>query len=167
MWERLQQKHTLCGPERELALTTTIKSRAELDREGRDFRRAIEVWIALHPGVNLSTNVCDPERGRFPLDCCKATSLMFGQHLLPSVGAARLHLVNGVRDGESHLWLQCDEFYVDLTADQFDDQDEQVLVVPVDSCEWHSTFRPWSVWPFELRKDHAFVQYADEVSKLM
>ncbi len=138
-----------------------------LYRAGCHFREALESWLAQHPEVNLSTNFIAPTRGTFPLDCCKATSLMFGQHLLRSIDSSRLKLVNGWRDEQSHLWLQCDDIFVDLTADQFDDQDHRVLVVPVASCIWHSTFRPWSDWPFELRKDHVFSNCALEVLRMM
>ena len=70
----------------------------------------------------------------------------------------------GERNNESHGWLIYDGRIVDLTADQFDDEERKVIVEPVEDSEWHQSFGEPSVDPFNLRRDHDFVQVAAEIA---
>ena len=59
----------------------------------------------------------------------------------------------GQRRGKSHAWLWRGELVVDITADQFEDQDSPVIVTR--NSIWHSTFR-------DIREGSAyFDQYGD------
>ena len=46
----------------------------------------------------------------------------------------------GLRDGCSHAWIQREGLIIDITADQFDDVTEPVIVS--DSSPWHDSFEP-------------------------
>lgn len=113
--------------------------------------------------MNLSTNFFNPTRGRFPLDCCKACSFMFGEYLSLTEGAEELRYVWGRRGTETHGWLEYGNLIVDFTPDQFPDQDEQVIVAAVGASPWHDTFASQESTPFSLKRSHPFVRYTREV----
>lgn len=58
---------------------------------------------------------------------------------LESNGEANFGYALGMRAGGSHAWLARSELIVDITADQFDDQDAPVIVTR--QSPWHATFR--------------------------
>lgn len=91
-------------------------------------------------GAILRSN---PRTGRlitlreFPVGACGDASLLLAKYLQVK-GCGRSHYVVGKRNGLSHAWLQLGDFTIDITADQFDDQDAGVIV-SADSV-WHSSF---------------------------
>lgn len=127
------------------------------------FRTGLERFLVRRPDVNLSTNFLNPTRGRFPLDCCKASSFMFGEYLSLTEGAEDLRYVWGCGRAETHGWLEYRNLIVDITPDQFPDQHERIIVAPVGTSPWHSTFANQQSTLFSLKRSHPFVRYTREV----
>jgi hypothetical protein len=73
----------------------------------------------------------------FPHGACGDASLLLAKYLQVS-GLGRSAFVVGHRDGQEHAWLQLHDFTVDITADQYKDQDAAVIVA--DDSSWHSSF---------------------------
>ncbi len=142
-------------------------SKTDLETEAIKFRSALESFLQLHPEINLSTNIFDPTRGQFPLDCCKATAFMFGHHLSATVRRAELTYVWGQRGQDTHGWLQHNGYIIDLTADQFEDEGRPVVVEKVNASPFHDSFKPHRICAFDLNAGHNFERYADEVATLM
>lgn len=74
----------------------------------------------------------------FPRGACGDASLLLAKYLQVK-GCGRSHYVLGKRGGRTHAWLQLEKFTIDITADQFEDQDAGVIV-STDSA-WHSSFQ--------------------------
>ena len=140
-------------------------SKPALDAIGQRFRRAIELWLAENPETVLSTNFAAASVAAFPIDCCKATSYMLGHYLSRTIGVEHLPYVWGTRDGDTHGWLCCDGYFIDLTGDQFPDQPHPVVVACQEESQWHWTFLPHKMYEFSLRSDSPLVGYATEVAK--
>jgi hypothetical protein len=103
--------------------------------------------------VQLATAFCDaieradrPRLGitfeSFPCGSCGDASLLLA-HFLGEHGFADVTYVLGERgqvnvDWTSHAWLRVDGFIVDITADQFPDMDQRVIVAR--DSPWHDTF---------------------------
>ncbi|MGD0278201.1 MAG: hypothetical protein ABSC11_02715 [Smithella sp.] len=95
-----------------------------------DFRNAIEV--------------CAPSLGiifeSFPRGSCGETVLLLGTYLIEQgLGEFQYMLVDyGIRkdlNWSSHAWLQLDNLVVDITADQFPEITEKVIVQ--EFSKWH------------------------------
>ncbi|MBK1688899.1 hypothetical protein CKO37_15505 [Rubrivivax gelatinosus] len=74
----------------------------------------------------------------FPGGACGDTSLLLGQYLLDR-GCGPFRYVEGRRGDHHHSWLQQGSLVVDITADQFPDCDEAVIVLR-DGSPWHERF---------------------------
>lgn len=74
----------------------------------------------------------------FPTGACGDASLLLAKYLQVN-GCGRSHYMVGKRKGRTHAWLQLADFTIDITADQFEDQDAGVIVT-TDSA-WHSSFQ--------------------------
>lgn len=133
------------------------------------FRRGLKEYFRLHPEITFSTNFMDPLRGKFPTDHCKAASHAFASYLIDELHYLKsdISYVWGKRGSETHGWLQCGDLFVDLTADQFSDNQNPVFIISAESSEWHATFNPFRRSPFDLREDHPIRELAKEVSKLI
>lgn len=94
----------------------------------RNFRDAIERTPADQLPISLQT---------FPAGACGDATLLLG-HYLKAQGLNAFDYVLGERDGHSHAWLQRGSLIVDITADQFDEVHEPI-VVSTDSL-WHGSF---------------------------
>ena len=73
----------------------------------------------------------------FPRGACGDAALLLAKYL-ENNGHIGLAYVLGMRGGGSHAWLKRDCLVVDITADQFEDQ-LQPVIVEIDS-EWHESF---------------------------
>ena len=79
----------------------------------------------------------------FPRGCCKAAAILLARHLAESGLGKSISLVLGTRQDSktrvaTHAWLRIDGLIVDITADQFNDVTERVIV---SSCNpWHDQF---------------------------
>lgn len=73
----------------------------------------------------------------FPRGACRDASLLLAKYLqVNNCGSA--FYVLGERQGQDHAWLQLGGLTIDITADQFADQDAAVMVTSDSS--WHSSF---------------------------
>lgn len=73
----------------------------------------------------------------FPRGACGDAALLLAKYL-ENNGCGKFQYMLGQKNGYSHAWLQQDDIIVDITADQFHDQDSPVIVTRDDS--WHSEF---------------------------
>lgn len=83
----------------------------------------------------------------FPRGSCGDAALMVGKYL-DVHGHGGFFYVVGFRNDQSHAWLQRRGLVVDITADQFEDQPNSVIV-STDSA-WHRTFRKENEHPSDL-----------------
>ena len=107
--------------------------RARLFELASAFRAAIE-------GADRSALVFPFDQ--FPDGCCGDTAQMLG-HFLIAHDIRDVRYMSGERgqpgnDWKSHAWLRVDGFIVDITADQFPEMDEPVIVAA--NSPWHGTF---------------------------
>lgn len=75
----------------------------------------------------------------FPHGCCGVTSRALTVYLC-SMGV-HAKFVSGVRPGESHAWVEVGQYILDITADQFDEIAEAVIVRKKSECAIHAAFR--------------------------
>jgi hypothetical protein len=103
---------------------------AQARRLAQRFRRAIE------DGTPLAHDIVFE---RFPAGSCGDTALLLGRFLREH-GARDIRYVLGKRrqgdDWGSHAWLTVDGLIVDITADQFDEVDDPVIVAVASA--WHA-----------------------------
>lgn len=144
-----------------------IADRAELEYGAWKFRKSLESYYRNNPEVNHSTNYFNIDRGKFPLDHCKAASFMFGHYLLKFCNANRdrLFYVWGVRDEETHGWIQYEQWFVDLTADQFEDEIREVIVANAEKSPWHQTFKGHSKRKIYLEQDDELKLVSEEIGR--
>jgi hypothetical protein len=93
-----------------------------------DFRQAIKRC----PCGNLPIAFRD-----FPHGACGDATLLLAKYLEDS-GHTGFVYVLGMRNGGSHAWLRRDRLVVDITADQFEDQNRSVIVEM--ESKWHELF---------------------------
>src|ERR1700742_3783537 len=74
----------------------------------------------------------------FPRGACGNTSLLLAKYLQHS-GFGLFNYVCGNRGEQGHAWLQKGKLIVDITADQFEEIQESVLVT-IDR-HWHKQFK--------------------------
>lgn len=73
----------------------------------------------------------------FPRGACGDASLLLAKYLQAN-SCGIPHYVLGRRAGEGHAWLELHEYVIDITADQFADQDAGVIVSK--ESNWHKSF---------------------------
>jgi hypothetical protein len=73
----------------------------------------------------------------FPHGACGDAALLLAKYLQEKE-YGNFDYVLGEREGCSHAWLQRESLIIDITADQFDDQ-QAAVIVTVDHS-WHSLF---------------------------
>jgi hypothetical protein len=78
----------------------------------------------------------------FPTDSCSDASILLGTYFKDN-GIDGFILIKGKRgEGstlETHYWLEKGHTLVDITADQFADINEEIVITEVDS-RWYATF---------------------------
>jgi len=72
----------------------------------------------------------------FPRGCCGDSSELLSKFLFDK--GFETNYVWGMHRGQSHAWLEYHDYYIDITADQFNDIDERVMITLDKS--WHSKF---------------------------
>ena len=73
----------------------------------------------------------------FPVGSCGDASLLLAK-FLQEKGYSGITYVCGWKNRQSHAWLEVDDVVIDITADQFRDDMEPVIVTQDRS--WHSQF---------------------------
>lgn len=122
------------------------------------------VW-KIASAVRQAIESCAPTElpwSSFPRGACGDTSLVLGQ-VLEDEGFPGFMYICGKKykdDGRetSHAWLQNGQLIVDITADQFPDV-HQPVIVTIDS-EWHRKWEPEKPQPGSVR------QYGSQVPHL-
>ena len=74
----------------------------------------------------------------FPTGACGDSTLLLGKFLEQN-GFVDFDYVFGEQAGKSHAWLQKASLVVDITADQFNDNDHSVIVER--DSTWHTLFK--------------------------
>jgi hypothetical protein len=97
--------------------------------EALKFRRAIEECDKTRLPVSFIS---------FPKGSCGDASLILA-HYLKEKGLGEFDYILGGRMGKSHGWLKQAEFIIDITADQFEDNNEKVIVTV--NPKWHNEFK--------------------------
>lgn len=141
--------------------------REAIESEAARFRTATEDYVRRHPDDRFTTDFANPFRGSFPVGCCKSTSWMLGHHLTRLGEAGEISFVSGRRAQETHIWLVVDGFIVDLTADQFADENRPVIVVATGESAWHDTFKPHRSFPFNVPSHHPSYIRSVKITALM
>lgn len=110
----------------------TVQEELDLDRikhlAGR-FRKAIEACDQAH----LPSTFLD-----FPAGACGDATLLLGKYLEQN-GFGHFDYVFGAQAGKTHAWLQKADLFVDITADQFADNNQRVIVEY--GSAWHGLFQ--------------------------
>jgi hypothetical protein len=73
----------------------------------------------------------------FPRGSCGDTSLFLGKYLKEN-GFGPIDYVAGMRGTQSHAWLELNSFIIDITADQFCEGLDPVVVTR--NRSWHNHF---------------------------
>ena len=73
----------------------------------------------------------------FPNGACGDASLLLGDYLY-SIGYSQVAYVSGWRNNQSHAWIEIDDVIIDITADQFSEKKDAVIVTTDKS--WHNQF---------------------------
>ena len=74
----------------------------------------------------------------FPNGCCGDTALLLGKYLHEK-GFGIPYYVSGWMGKKSHAWLELDGLIIDITADQFENISETVIVVR--ESDFHEEFK--------------------------
>jgi hypothetical protein len=97
--------------------------------------------------LNLRTEILKGEiphyiLNDFPSGCCGFVSEMFLMPRLLNAGFISTKYVGGRKNekGESHAWLEYKDYIIDITADQFPEITEPVLIIKKEASEFHKQF---------------------------
>jgi len=101
----------------------------KLKQLATEFRLAIEKCQGVRTIIVTFSN--------FPRGSCGEASLFLAKYLEEN-NCGCFNYILGDREGRSHAWLEQGDVIVDITADQFDDNDQPVIVTV--NHNWHSQF---------------------------
>jgi hypothetical protein len=93
------------------------------------FRRAIEATAPASLPVTFH---------RFPSGACGDATALLGQYLIDN-GIEPVEYICGLKGGRSHAWVRVGDIVADITADQFPDVNEPVIVTR--DLAWHQKYR--------------------------
>lgn len=117
----------------------------------REVARAVRCAIERAPRDKLPITFAS-----FPRGSCGDTALVLGTYLAADCGIPGFQYVCGDRGSKlddtwsSHAWLECNGLVVDVTADQFSDAPDAVIVE--DPSHWHLSFRNINKMNSDFRK---------------
>jgi hypothetical protein len=100
----------------------------ELKRIATNFRNAIIEVKDSSPLESLR---------KFPVGACGDAALLLGHHL-NDLGYEHVLRISGYKGDQSHAWVQIKGLIIDITAYQYGDIDEEVIVTNDD--KWHREF---------------------------
>jgi hypothetical protein len=96
-----------------------MKSKAALEEIIIKFRKALEKPHVKESYIGFR---------HFPRGSCSDSSDLLG-HYLTDNGLGRFDLVSGENaNGQTHAWLENNEYIIDITADQFENKSEKVII---------------------------------------
>ena len=102
----------------------------EIKKLTTDFRNAIESMDTHEFGESEWFS-------HFPRGCCGDTSDLLSKYLMSN--GIKAFYVSGTDRGQTHAWLEYNDYIIDITADQFPDISEKVLVT--NNRQWHLRFK--------------------------
>ncbi|WP_024773020.1 hypothetical protein [Aquimarina macrocephali] len=83
-----------------------------------------------------------PYSEAFPLGCCGAASRLL-ESKLKKEGFENVRYVNHWRGGKSHAWVEYKDYIIDITADQFEgEENERIIIKEKDKSDFHKQFKP-------------------------
>ncbi len=87
----------------------------------------------------------------FPSGSCSDASYLLAKYL-GEMGCGKFNYVVGIRkkDEWSHVWLEQDSIIVDITADQFEENESEVIVTS--DVSFHQQFKEDQRWVADYRK---------------
>lgn len=102
----------------------------QIRSHAQEFRAAIEqMEISEFPGSSFFES--------FPSGCCSDTSELFAKYL--SENGVKVEYVCGINEcGQSHAWIELENYIIDLTADQFTDVSSKITITQ--ERIWHTQF---------------------------
>ena len=125
-----------------------------------EFRSLIERWIEGCPASSLP-----PSFRYFPRGSCGDATPLLGTYLIDrELGEFQYVLGKKYPSNklQSHAWLQRDSLIVDITADQFDEVTQKVVVSR--RSQWHRSF--WQEVSHEVADFREFDGYALRVLQI-
>jgi hypothetical protein len=96
------------------------------------FRSALTTWAPTTLPIGLQA---------FPRGACGDASLLLARYIEETVGDMPEY-VSGKDGNQSHGWLELNGIIIDITADQFDDVNDPVVVTT--NLSWHQRFKEQS-----------------------
>jgi hypothetical protein len=93
--------------------------------------RALWFRLAIRDALRLGDVALDD----FPNGACGDCALLLGEYLFNGV-PGKWSYRSGIRDGHTDAWLDKEGLAVDITADQFPDIEERVIVTSYSA--WHA-----------------------------
>ena len=108
----------------------------------REIRSAVETFRKAIERSDLSSD--EFYLKTFPRVCCKPASMVLGKYLVDEVGCRPLTFVEGKSWGHnggllrSHWWIEHEGLVIDITADQFAEIEQPVIVTT--DLGWYEQF---------------------------
>lgn len=107
----------------------------------------------------------------FPAGWCGTTSRALESWLKEQYPNEQFSYVCGYRNEASHAWIEWGELILDITADQFEDCDDMVNLVPLAESKFHKSFgnqrrRDITIWTDE-REESLIYNRAKELFKTL
>lgn len=90
-------------------------------------------------GQQISDEHKIPYFSTFPRGWCGCISRVLGAWLVDRYPNVDFFYVCGYRNS-SHAWIEYNRIILDITADQFPDCDEKIIVMPYSESKFHQTF---------------------------
>ena len=125
---------------------------------GNDRLKALELATCFRSAIESIGRGLSPAFEQFPRGACGEVAPLLGTYFIEN-GLLGFEYILGERgsreqDAEirwhSHAWIQRGSLIVDITADQFVEIGEPVIVT--DDSHWHQTFEQKSCGPADFRK---------------
>ena len=76
----------------------------------------------------------------FPKGWCGLASRVLGGVLCKEYPQTEIYYTWGYIDGQSHAWVQFDEYILDITADQFNGITSEIIIEKNDQSVFHNSF---------------------------
>lgn len=135
-----------------------------------DIKRASELAVRFRNAIAAAARQGRLESrqfGRFPRGVCGDSAQLLGQYLQDN-GLGVWNYRSGIdQSGQTHAWVEKDGWIIDITAPQFDDVSESVVVT--DDPSWYRRFSKMASYPYadlstegpampELRRDYQLLR---------
>lgn len=114
------------------------KSKNILKINLRNFEKILKLATTFRKGLERNKHILTlPTLENFPKGSCGDASLLLAKFLNEN-GCGSFDYVLGQRNNHSHAWLEQGDLIIDITADQFNDNKNPVIVTT--DNYWHKQF---------------------------